>query len=317
MARIQYPTRGVQSEFISLPGQVMFKHIQDMALFALLVKNGSFTRTAAELGMTKSRISQRISCLEEELGVRLLNRTTRQLSLTSAGESYLTSCREVLNASARGAETMQKLHQSPGGSIKIISPPGFMSSILPKVHHDFLQLQPNVELQMITADSFYGTVSDEFDIAYRIGRPSDDCYIGRFLGNFARYIVCAPQYGRQHAITYPDGLLECDLITHRTWRSITLSRGDEYYDLAMSLRHTSDNLTYILQLVRQGAGFAILPEYIVKPFIESGQLQVILPDWSVQQIELWMIYQSKINNPVILRDYINFVVKYNIIENCI
>lgn len=81
MARIQYPTRGVQSEFISLPGQVMFKHIQDMALFALLVKKGSFTRTAAELGMTKSSNSQRISCLEEEL-----------------------------NASARGAETMQKLH---------------------------------------------------------------------------------------------------------------------------------------------------------------------------------------------------------------
>lgn len=295
----------------------MFKHIQDMALFALLVKNGSFTRTAAELGMTKSRISQRISCLEEELGVRLLNRTTRQLSLTSAGESYLISCREVLNASARGAETMQKLHQSPGGSIKIISPPGFMSSILPKVHHDFLQRQPNAELQLVTADSFYGTVSDEFDIAYRIGRPSDDSYIGRFLGTFARYIVCTPEYGKQHAITHPDRLLECDLITHRTWRSITLSRGDEHYDLAMSLRHTSDNLTYILQLVRQGAGFAILPEYIVKPFIESGQLQVILADWSVQQIELWMIYQSKINNPVILRDYINFVVKYNIIETCI
>lgn len=317
MVHIQYPKRGVQSEFISLLGQVMFKHIQDMALFALLVKNGSFTRTAAELGMTKSRISQRISCLEEELGVRLLNRTTRQLSLTSAGESYLTSCREVLNASARGAETMQKLHQSPGGSIKIIAPPGFMSSILPQVHHNFLQIQPNVELQLVTADSFYGTVSDEFDIAYRIGRPSDDSYIGRFLGNFARYIVCTPEYGEQHAITHPDRLLECALITHRTWKSITLSRGDEHYDLAMSLRHTSDNLTYILQLVRQGAGFAILPEYIVKPFIESGQLQVILADWSVQQIELWMIYQSKINNPVILRDYINFVVKYNIIESCI
>lgn len=295
----------------------MFKHIQDMALFALLVKNGSFTRTAAEQGMTKSRISQRISCLEEELGVRLLNRTTRQLSLTSAGESYLIACREVLNAGVRGDEMMQKLHQQPGGSIKIISPPGFMSSILPKVHHDFLQLQPNVELQLVTADSFYGTVSDEFDIAYRIGRPSDDSYIGRFLGSFARYIVCTPEYGEQHTVSHPDRLHGCDLITHRTWRSITLTRGDEHYDLAMSLRHTSDNLTYILQLVRQGAGFAILPEYIVKPFIESGELQVILADWSVQQIELWMIYQSKTNNPVILRDYINFVVKYNIIENCI
>jgi DNA-binding transcriptional LysR family regulator len=292
----------------------MLKHIQDMALFALLVKNGSFTRTASELGMTKSRISQRISCLEEALGFRLLNRTTRKITLTTEGEYYLSSCREILNASARGDETMQKLHKSPGGNIKIISPPGFMSSILPTVHHDFLKDHPNVELQLATADSFYGTVSDEFDIAYRIGSPSDDAYIGRFLGMFRRFIICTPEYRQQHKITHPEALLKSNLITHRTWRSITLSREDEHYKLAMSLRHTSDNLSYILQLALRGAGMAILPEYLVKPYIEAGQLQVILTDWTVQQIELWMIYQSKINNPVALRDYINFVVKYNILD---
>lgn len=293
----------------------MLKHIQDMAIFAMLVKNGSYTRTASELGITKSRISQRISELEETLGLRLLNRTTRKFSLTSAGEAYLSSCREILDACLKGDDIMQSLHQSVAGTLKIVTPPGFMSSILPAVHRDFLHTYPGVSLQLETADSFYGSVGNHFDIAYRIGRPSDDGYIGRFLGSFKRYIVATPEYARVHALSHPDDIHECDLITHRTWKSIGLYRGEEQYEVVMPLRHTSDNLTYILHQALIGTGLAILPEYIVRPYLSNQRLQIILTDWEVQKIELWMIYQSKINNPAILRAYIDFVIKYNIIDN--
>lgn len=292
----------------------MLKHIQDMVIFALLVKNGSFTSTAAELGITKSRVSQRISALEETLGLRLLNRTTRKLSLTSAGEHYLQSCHEILDACMRGDEAIQQLQHSTGGNIRIISPPGFMSSILPVLHRDFLKKYTNVELQLETANTFYGTVGDQFDIAYRIGRPSDDAYIGRFLGSFKRFIVGTPDYAKEYPLEHPDRILNCNLITHRTWKSIGLYRGEEHHQLAMPVRHTSDNLTYILQQALLGSGLAILPEYIVRPYLHSGQLRIVLPDWEVQKIELWMIYQSKENNPTVLREYINFVVKYNIID---
>ena len=83
----------------------------------------------------------------------------------------------------------------------------------------------------------------------------------------------------------------------------------------MPLRHTSDNLTYILQQTLQGTGVAILPEYIVKPYLQSAQLVTLLPLWEVQKIDLWMIYQSKTHNPAVLRDYINFVTQYNVIQN--
>ncbi|AVR05049.1 LysR family transcriptional regulator [Pluralibacter gergoviae] len=295
----------------------MLKHIQDMVIFALLVKNGSYTRTASELGMTKARISQRISDLEESLGLRLLNRTTRKFSLTGAGETYLASCRELLDACMKGDEIMQNLHNAVAGTLKIISPPGFMSSMLPAVHRDFLLKYPEVALQLETADSFYGTVGDSFDIAYRIGKPSDDGYIGRFLGSFKRFIVASPAYASAHRLTHPDEILRCELITHRTWKSIGLYRGDAHYDVVMPLRHTSDNLTYIMHQALIGTGLAILPEYIVKPYLASRQLQIVLADWQVQKIELWMIYQSKINNPAILREYINFVIKYNILDTII
>lgn len=292
----------------------MLKHVQDMVIFALLVKNGSYTRTAAELGVTKSRISQRVSDLEESLGLRLLNRTTRKLSLTTAGETYLSSCRELIDAYMKGNDAMQQLHNTVAGNLKIVTPPGFMSSILPVVHRDFLQKYPNVALQMETADSFYGTVGDHFDIAYRIGQPSDDGYIGRFLGAFRRFIVASPDYSRAHPLAYPNEILGCELITHRTWKSIGLFRGEEEHEIVMPLRHTSDNLTYILHQALIGTGLAILPEYIVKPYLANRQLQIVLDDWEVKKIELWMIYQSKINNPAILREYIDFVIKYNIFD---
>lgn len=295
----------------------MLKHVQDMALFALLVKNGSFTRTATELGMTKSRISQRISALEEYLNLRLLNRTTRKFSLTADGERYLAYCHEVVDASIRGDNTVKALHSKTGGKLKIVAPPGFMTSILPAVHHQFLQAHTDIELQLITADSFYGSVGSEFDIAYRIGKPSDDSCIGRFLGTFSRFVVCTPEYQAQHEISRPQQLNHCDLITHRTWKSIALFRGEESYELLMPLRHTSDNLTYILQQTLQGTGVAILPEYIVKPYQQSGQLITLLADWAVQKIDLWMIYQSKTRNPMVLRNYIDFVTQYDILRNAI
>lgn len=295
----------------------MLKHIQNMVIFALLVKNGSYTRTAAELGVTKSLVSQRVSELEESLGLRLLNRTTRKLSLTTAGATYLASCREIIDACMKGDDAMQQLHHTVAGSLKIVTPPGFMSSILPVVHRDFLQKYPNVALELETADSFYGTVGDHFDIAYRIGRPSDDGYIGRFLGSFKRFIVASPAYSQAHPLAHPNDILNCELITHRTWKSIGLFRGEEEHEIVMPLRHTSDNLTYILHQALIGAGLAILPEYIVKPYISDRRLHVLLNDWEVQKIELWMIYQSKINNPAILREYIEFVIKYNILDTTI
>lgn len=292
----------------------MFKYFHHMAVFATLVKNGNFTRTAEQLNMTKSRVSQQISELEEHLGLRLLNRTTRKISLTYAGESYLRSCQEMIDVASRADELIQLLRESPKGKLRIVAPPGFMYSALPAPHHEFLKTHPEVELELATAESFSGSVNDTFDIAYRIGKPSDDYFIGRFLGTFNRFIVATPEYLLEHHVNIPEELLSCDLITHKTWRSVTLSKGNSHYELAMTMRHTSDNLTYILQQALQGTGLAILPEYIVAPYLQSGQLKVTLPVWTVQKIELWMIYPSNKNNTLMLRNYIEFILNSNTIK---
>ncbi|RKQ41226.1 LysR family transcriptional regulator [Enterobacter sp. R1(2018)] len=293
----------------------MFRHFQNMALFAILVKNGSFTRTAEELNMTKSRVSQKINALEEQLGLRLLNRTTRKVSLTDAGERYLPYCQEMIDTAQRAEGLVQRLREIPAGKLRVIAPPGFMHSILPVVHNDFLKKYPQVELELTTADSFFGSVNDIFDIAFRIGKPSDDLFIGRFLGNFNRFIVGSPEYVSKYPIARPSELLNCDLITHKAWKSITLQKSTARYELAMNMRHTCDNLTYILHQSLQGAGLAILPEYIVAPYLKSGQLNVVLPDWTVQQIELWMIYPSSKNNTLALRNYIDLTVNSDIIKS--
>lgn len=292
----------------------MFKRIQDMALFAVLVKNGSFTRAAAELGITKSRISQRINHLEDGLGYRLLCRTTRKISLTPAGQSYLPSCLEIIEAGIRGGSILQDGVNTPGGEIKIISPPGLMANVLPAVHRDYLEKHPDVSLQLVTANSFFGSLEDDYDVAYRIGKPEDETCIGRFLGTFRRFVVCSPDYTGRRGISKPDDLLSHSLITHSAWKGVTLARNGEYCSLAIPVHHTSDNLSYTLQMTLTGTGMAMLPEYIVRPLIDSGRLVTVLDDWQVQQIELWMIYPGKDNKSSALRDYINLVVNYNIVN---
>ena len=107
----------------------MFKQLQDMALFALVAECGSFTQAAKRAGLPKSSVSQRISQLEKSLGLRLLNRTTRQLNLTFAGERYLIHCQEMMQASERAELAIRRLRDNPSGRLRITSPAGLGATI--------------------------------------------------------------------------------------------------------------------------------------------------------------------------------------------
>lgn len=286
---------------------MMFKHYQDMALFAALMNIGSFTKLANQLDMPKSRVSQRIHSLEESIGVRLLNRTTRRVSLTSAGEKYYLYCKEMLEIGTNADSFVQSITARPAGKLRIVAPAGLMVSSLSKINHEFLKMYRDVSIEMLTADSFYESVEGAFDVAFRIGQPVEQSYIGRLVGEYERLLVASTDYLKDKTISHPVNLYEHDIYVHKTWKKLSLSNTKEEFFFQKEPRQLTDNLLYLLQSTLQGSGISILPKYLISEYIESGRLLVVLPDWHVNNIDIWLIYSSGKNNSPILKSYVTFV----------
>ncbi|MGB7803608.1 LysR family transcriptional regulator [Buttiauxella sp.] len=292
----------------------MYKHYQDMALFASLAAAGSFTKVATQFNLPKSRVSQRINALEEMLGIRLLNRTTRRVSLTSAGEKYLYFCNEMLEIGAKADEFIQLITARPAGKLRIIAPAGLMISSLSKWNHDFLKANPEVNIEVLTADSFFGSVEGAFDIAFRVGKPVEQSYIGRLLGEYERLLVASPEYLKSKSVRHPKDLNLLDLHIHKTWKKLNLTKDDEVVSLQDNPRQVTDNLPYLLQCALQGSGVAVLPRYFIQQYLDASKLQIVLPEWTIEKVDIWMVYPSSRNNSLILKNYVDFVMKSGVID---
>lgn len=173
-----------------------FKQLQDMALFALVAECGSFTAAAQRVGLPKSSVSQRISQLEQTLGLRLLNRTTRQLNLTFAGERYLEHCQAMMSAAERADLALQRLRDNPSGRLRISTPAGLGATLVARLAADFQRQYPDVSLEVSVSDAMVDLVQEGFDAALRTGKPQDSSLIGRRLGYAPRYLLAAPSIWR-------------------------------------------------------------------------------------------------------------------------
>lgn len=281
----------------------MFSQLQDMALFALVVECGSFTAAARRAGLPKSSVSLRVSQLEKHLGLRLLNRTTRQLSLTFAGERYLVHCREMIQAAERADLSLQRLRDNPSGRLRITAPAGIAATLLAHVCSDFRLSYPEVSLEVYVSDQMSDLVQEGFDVALRTGKPQDSSLVGRRLGYSPRYLLASPDYLLRHTPpAHPRELERHACIAHRAWHEWVLQRGGEFYRWEPPMAHAADNLLYVRECVLAGAGITLLPAFLSQELVEQGKLRVVLPGWEAEGNELYLVYPSrKLNSPALDR----------------
>lgn len=279
----------------------MFKQLQDMALFALVVECGSFTTAAKRVGLPKSSVSKRISQLEQQLGLRLLTRTTRNLSLTFAGERYLAHCKEIVSASERAQNSIQSLKASPSGRIRITAPAGLTTTLLATVVSDFQKRNPSVSFEVYASDDISDLVASGYDIALRTGKPKDSGLIGRSLGRTPRYLLASPEYLADFApIVDPAQLTEHRAIVHKAWTQCELVKGNRRHHWHLPTDHLTDNLLYARQCAIMGAGITLLSDFLCRDAIENKTLLPVLPDWRVEANELYLVYPSrKLNSPAL------------------
>lgn len=275
-----------------------------MGLFATVVEQGSFTRAAELLDMPKSSVSQKISRLESQLGVRLLQRTTRRLSLTPQGELYVEHCKGLLVLARSANLAMARLRSAPAGRVRITAPEATGTLLLGKILAEFRALYPDVVLELTLSDEQLDLVGEGYDLALRAAPLKDSSLICRRIGQVARHLVAAPAYLSERGA--PQQLSELGLhacLVHTALPIWPLQEGGWRVRGAC----ISNSLLALRELALHGGGIALLPDHVCRGDLAAGRLQKVLPDLAIPPNPFYLIYPSREHLAPALRTLMDFV----------
>ena len=285
--------------------------LRAMEMFVETVEQGSFAAAARSLGVGNSAVSKQVSQLEESLGVRLLQRTTRSLSLTAEGEYYLQECREILEQVDAARDTVSALADQTRGTLSISAPPTFGQLWLSSILCQFREAYPDIEIEVLLTDQILDVVSDSFDVAIREGNPEDSSLIGRRLADNAYRVCASPSYleraGRPET---PSDLTDHACITSldhsplKNWRFID---GNETVTIDVSGPIATNLFTLMRKAALEGQGIVRLPSYAVERYIASGDLVPLFDDLVPDHGGIWALYPSRRLVPKRVETFLEFL----------
>lgn len=285
--------------------------LDEMAAFAAVVDAGSFSAAARALGLSKSAVSKQVGRLEDRLGVRLLNRTTRRLSLTEAGTTFHAACRRVLDEAESAEQAVSDLAAAPRGLLKLNAPMSFgflhLGAAIPAFHQRYPQIRVDVTMN----DRFVDLVEEGYDVAIRIGALRDSSLIARRLAP-SRTVLCAsPAYlerrgrPRQPAdLAQHDCLLYANCATPREW---TVNGPGGRQTVAVDGPLIANNGDLLSGAALAGMGIARLPTFIVGSHLRSGRLELVLPDHPVPEEGIHAVYPHGRNLSAKVRVFVDFL----------
>lgn len=280
-----------------------------MAVFAAVVEAKSFSAAARRLGVSKSAVSKQVARLEQRLGARLLNRTTRRLALTEAGMAFYEHCARILAEAGEAELAVTRLHGRPRGTIRINAPMTFgLMHIAPAVS-DFLAENPELRVDMVLDDRFVDLIDEGFDVAVRIGALADSSLVARRLAP-VRTVVCgAPDYFRRRG----EPALPADLADHNCLLYAYESTAEwrfEGPDGALAVRVRGDfranNGDALRAVALAGHGITLIPTFIVGEDLASGRLRTVLDDYRVPERAVHAVYPHRRYLSPKIRAFVDF-----------
>ncbi len=278
--------------------------------FVQSVKLGSFSAAAKHLGISQPAVSQQVRGLEEELGTRLLNRTTRQLRLTDAGERYYAYASDILDRLTEADRSVNSEEAQMSGPLSVGLPLGFAESVLSDFLIGFKKEHPGILLNVSLSDLFVDVIQERLDLAVRMGEIKDDRLIVRKLGMVQRCLVASPDYlerrGRPH---HPAELSDHEYLLYRN-----TSTGDclPFFNTAgerLSVRITPsmivNNTGTLREAALAGLGITLAKRWLIEPFIASGDLELVLPEWEYPPHPVHVVYPSNRFIPLKVRRFVD------------
>lgn len=264
------------------------------AIFAKVAELGSFARAAQELGLAKPTVSKAIARLEARLGVALLARTSRRLSVTEGGRAALVRAARILAEGETLEDEAAEQSSVPRGRVRVSAPLSFGIAHLGDLLPGFLQAYPEITLDVALSDRQVDLVADGFDLALRIASLTDSAFLTRRLCTVRLLLVAAPAYlDRVGRPTHPAQLREHAVLAYTggrqpgVWRFSHPTLGDEV--VAPSVRVWSDNADMLTPALVAGQGLALQPEFLVWRELRQGRLEVAMPDWSAASLGLHLV----------------------------
>ncbi|MDO9236064.1 MAG: LysR family transcriptional regulator [Aquabacterium sp.] len=285
------------------------------ALQALVLSNqsGSFAGAARALGVTRSQISKLVASLETEYGSVLFARSTRALSLTSAGATLYDYAVDLLAIAAEARGAMSAIQGSAAGPLRVNAPMSFGQLVLAPLLPGFLTLHPQVELRMELNDRMLDPFEHGFDLTLRIAELEDSSLAARRMCAVPRGIYCAPSYLQTHGVPdSPDALKmhRCLNYAHvntgHIWR---LGKGIETVHVAVGGPLCSNNGELLVEAAVAGLGLILQPAFLVAAHIAAGRLVSVLPQWQESpEIALYALYPAARRVPLAVRALIDYLV---------
>lgn len=270
---------------------------QEMRVFAGVVDAGSFVGAADALGMSKAAVSRHVSDLEQRLGVRLMQRTTRKLSLTQEGEVFLSRCRDILASIEESEAELSTRAASASGLLKVSVPVSFATKHLAPLWSDFLAMHPRLTLDVHLADRLVDLVDEGFDLAVRIARLPDSSLVSRKLAATRLVLCAAPSYLRRRGTPqHPDDLAAHDVIGYSllsTPGQWMLQGPDGPVTVKIKPRLWTNNGDTSVAAAVRGAGIDLQPTFLIADELADGRLVQVLPAWQAVELGIYAVYPSR------------------------
>ncbi|HVR48206.1 MAG TPA: LysR family transcriptional regulator [Pseudorhodoferax sp.] len=274
--------------------------LNDMLFFAEVAERGSFAAAGRALGLPKSRLSRRVAELEQQLGVRLLHRSTRKLSLTEVGALYLRHCLAMRSEALAAGEVVQRLSAAPRGTVRVTCPITLAQSVVGDLVPAFLLAHPQVRIEMEVTNRVVDPVDEGVDVALRVRPRLQDSgsLVVKRLGLSQGLLVASPALlARQGRPATPAELVQLDSVAMsvQDGRASVELRGPEQavHDWQHQPRYVADDLETLLRAALAGVGVALLPDYMCRPALDAGRLVQLLPGWSPPEGIVHAVFASR------------------------
>lgn len=282
--------------------------------FAAVVEKGSFTAAAEVLGVSKSVVSKQVSHLERHLGVQLLQRTTRRLHLTQAGEVFASYTQRIMSEVREAEQSVLPLQSEPQGRLRVSAPESLAMSLLPEVLLGFQQQFPRLELEIHITGRFIDLVEEGIDVALRVGELEDSTLVARLLMPCSFHACASPEYLKKYGSpVHPDELRNHNCLIYsqgpqsESWFFKDTNGKVIHTKVAGNLRSDAGNL--LMSAALNGNGIFIGPTYMVASALKDGSLKTVLDDFAPATTGLYAVYPYSKLVSTKVRAFVDYLVE--------
>lgn len=287
--------------------------LKRVAVFTQVVEAKSFSEAARRLGVAKSAVSKQISLLEKEVGVRLINRSPRQLSLTEAGDIFYRHCAEIVHRAEIARSELRQYQNQPTGTLRVTSPIDFGTSQLVPVVKQLRGLYPQLKIELLFEDRVVNMVEEGVDLAIRVGWMQESNLVAKPMGHTPLVVFAAPEYVAKHGTPQtPKALVE------HQWLALSLFPaplrwqfpvGDTKQLVQMHSSLKANSAEAVVAMAKAGLGVSVIAKYAIEDELKSGQLVQLLADFPLDPIGIYAVYAHRDHVPPKVRVFMEFLSK--------